>query len=173
MSKLLNLKNREDVINNKKSADFYVLTLLSKDILEYDKLRIKDYLDFYRKNNLKQNDNYDVYAENKLKKYFINTIFSTCLIFYFKSYLIIPIFFSSIYISKKIFNKFLNKKEDALDSCYFCQRKIHKQKLTEKYSDYHVLIKHILEKNSKVDNLDDFEKELDKIINENKLEFIM
>ena len=50
MNKLINVSNKEEETKKNMSADFYILTLFSKDILNLDNLRIKDYKEFYPSN---------------------------------------------------------------------------------------------------------------------------
>jgi len=170
MNKSSQLKNRDEIIRNKFSADFYILNLYSKEILDLDKLRVKDFSEFYRNNqiNYREGTNWD--KNRKIKRYFLNTMFSVGLIFYFKSFLVIPVFFSSVFLIKKItygISSRFNCRESVIDNCYFCQRDINKEKLTENYTKYYLLINYIIEKNSKINNLDDFEKELDILIKSN------
>lgn len=171
MSKIADLRFRDEIVNTKKFTDFYILSLYSKEILKLDNLRIKDFKDFYFKNR-KINDEID--KKIKIKKHFLNSLFSISLIYCFRSILIVPLFFSSVYIFKKLYKGFSNSfisNEHINDSCYFCQRNLFKQNTKEKFSNYYILIKHLLTKNSQINNINDFEKELDYLIKINNLEY--
>jgi len=171
MNKIADLRIRDEIVNNKKFTDFYILSLYSKEILNLDNLRIKDYKDFY--NKIKE-ENEDFCQKFKLKKYCINTLFSFTLMFYFKSLLVVPLFFSSIYLVRKVYYGISNRyliKEHICHSCYFCQRNFCKQNTKEKFSKYYTLIKYVLTNNSQINNINDFEKELDDLINIHRLEY--
>ena len=167
MNKLINVSNKEEETKKNMSADFYILTLFSKDILNLDNLRIKDYKEFY--NTDKNSDNN---FKNK-KKYLFKIFVSGGLIYFYKSFLVVPLFFGNCYILNILKNKIFKKNSDVnrniQESCYFCQRKLNKENLTEKYTKYYILIKYILDKNAKINNISDFEKELDNIIKFNNI----
>ena len=95
------------------------------------------------------------------------------LIYFYKSFLVVPLFFGNCYILNILKNKIFKKNSDVnrniQESCYFCQRKLNKENLTEKYTKYYILIKYILDKNAKINNISDFEKELDNIIKFNNI----
>lgn len=173
MNNCLNLK--DETIKTKKAANFFILSLYSKEILKYDELRMNDFKNFYRHNKITNDSAVQFNNKNSLgknKKYILSFATSAFLTYYFKSILVVPIFFATYISIKNLRFYFFNKitKDCGFPmSCYFCQRKLYKDEQNDKYSKYYILIKHILERNSKITNLNDFEKELDAVMKANGL----
>ncbi len=168
MSKLLDVRIKDEILKNKKSPDFYIMSIISKDINNNDEKRLKDFNnfnEFLTKNKLQEASiikNMNYYAMNIIK-----VLVSISLVAFYRSILVIPMFFGSYKIlinTKKYF--FSQKIGDAStsDCCYFCQRHIYKNELNEKYSDNYGIIKEVLSRNDNIYNLNDFENELDRII---------
>jgi hypothetical protein len=111
MNNLLSTKNEEMI--KQTSADFYTMTVYSKDILGLDEIRIKEFITFNedikisKGNNNKQGGRMEFFnyiLENKFK--FVSGIsFSFLLMYKFRSVLIIPIFFSGYHILNKLIVK--------------------------------------------------------------------
>ena len=167
MNKFLFHKNEEYIKQN--SADFYTLSIYSKDILRLDDLRLREFSDFYKSS--KQVDSQLKHFQNVLSnKYKIisGICISSALMYRFKSILIVPLFFSGYLAMKRIILN-LTLKHECEDKCYFCQKNLIKIEKIEKYEKYYKIINYIFEKNQNISSLDQFEKELEKSINEYKI----
>jgi hypothetical protein len=167
MNKFLFHKNEECIKQN--SADFYTLSIYSKDILRLDDIRLKEFSDFYKCSN--QANSQSKYFQNVVSnKYKIisGIIISSVLMYRFKSILIVPLFFSGYLVMKRIILN-LTLKHECEDMCYFCQKNIIKKEKIDKYEKYYKVINYIFDKNQNISSLDDFEKELEKSINEYKI----
>jgi hypothetical protein len=153
MNKYLKVKNEEFVRQN--SADFYVMSIYSSLILKKDFLRIEEFKKFCKDRNGKNKNKFD-------KSLVITNLFiSAVLVYRFKSFLIIPVFYSTYYF----LNYFLAGKNLE---CYHCEKQKIKQNNLTRYENYYNLINYCFEKNPKIKNIDDFEKELDRIIKDLK-----
>ena len=167
MNKFLFHKNEECIKQN--SADFYTLSIYSKDILRLDDLRLKEFSEFYK--NIHQGESqlkqFQKIFSNKYK--IISEIcISSALMYRFKSILIVPLFFSGYLVMKTIIlNLTLN--HECEDICYFCQKNLIKIEQINKYEKYYKIINYIFEKNQNISSLDEFEKELEKSINQYKI----
>jgi hypothetical protein len=157
MNNLLTQKNEESIKQN--SADFYTLSIYSKNILDYDTIRINEYRNFCsmrKRGNLTHNS-------NKYLKYTIGGFLSAFLMYRFKSVLIIPIFFSCNCLIKY----FLSSSNHT--NCYFCLKNQIKTDQLDTYEKYYSIISYIVDKNPSITTLDDFEEVLDKSISQFKL----
>ena len=146
MFKYINYKNDEFIKQN--GTNFYILSLFSKNIINKDKLRIQGYKS-YKKNM----------TSISLLNIIPNTIISITLIYKFKSILILPFFYTNYFLLKWIF-------PTEICRCYFCERNQKRIEILENYEKIYRLIEYIFERNHNIYNITDFEKELDKVINE-------
>ena len=168
MSKLLDIRIKDEILKNKKAPDFYIMSIISKDINNNDTKRLKDFKNFNKfltKNKLQEDSiikNMNYYLMNGIK-----IILSIFLIGRYRSFLVVPFFFGSYEILINTKNYFYSQKigdASISDCCYFCQRHIYRNELNEKYNDNYEIIKEVLSRNEKINNLYDFENELDRII---------
>jgi hypothetical protein len=160
MNKLIEI-NDEKIRHN--SVDLYSLCVYSKNILKLDHFRIQEYWHFRKKQNSKLQVNKNLKELNILIA--IPTIL--ILIYRFKSFLIIPSFFGTYYFFvKPIFKFFLHKNND---SCYFCYKNKEETDKLDTINSYSSLIDLMFKRDPKISSLRDLEAELDKYINEKKI----
>ena len=143
MNKYLKFKNEDFIKHN--SADFYLLSIYSKEILDMDYLRLEEFKQF------KKTENFN------FRNLGINLGICSLLIYRFKSFLIIPCFYFCYFILDGFSEK----------DCYFCEKQEMKKLKLQKYENYYNLI-NLVFKNKKIRNFDEFEQELDKIIRDLK-----
>jgi hypothetical protein len=157
MNKLLTQKNESEFKKN--SADFYLLTVFSKEILGFDKFRLENYF-----NVTKQSQNKSMQQKNILrnKKYKIVMFIGLSCYFLirFKSVLIIPAFYVLYIVLQKIFNKIkgYNKVENQC-ICYFCLQNEEKEKSLLRYNKYFKVVDYIIDRNPGIKTWEEFEKE--------------
>jgi hypothetical protein len=151
MNKYIQIKNDQYIKTN--STDFYLLSIFSKEILDKDSIRLDNYIDYYKN---KKSDNF-----NKIN-IIVNCILSSALIYKFKSILIVPLFYTNYYM----IDYFISNNDH---DCYFCALNNMTSSKYAQYEDYYKLIQNVFERNSNIKNLNDFEKELDKIIQDYKI----
>jgi hypothetical protein len=157
MNKLLTQKNECEFKKN--SADFYLLTVFSKEILGFDKFRLENYF-----NLTKQIRNKSFQQKNLLrnKKYKIITFIGLSCYFMirFKSVLIVPAFYVLFTVLKKIFNKIKGyKKPENECICYFCLQNEEKEKSLLRYNKYFKVVDNIIDRNPGIKTWEEFEKE--------------
>jgi hypothetical protein len=144
MNKYLKFKNEEFIKHN--SADFYILSIYSSEVLKLDNLRLCEFENFKK-------------GKCDINKLFLNLGISSVLVYRFRSFLIIPVFYLSYFILDYLLGKNAN--------CYFCEKQEIKIQKLNQYESYYNLINYVFRKN-KINNFDEFEKELDKIIQDLK-----
>ena len=127
-----------------KYADHYI---------NIDKKRLLHYHDF---NKTDKNKNFSS------NFYIFATAINSILIFKFKSLIICPIFMLNFYF----LHKFLNYQKE---NCYFCYKTQENFSKKQYYNLYYKCIEKVFERNEKIKNLDDFEKELDCILKEKRI----
>lgn len=170
MNNLLSHKNEEAIKRN--SADFYTMTVYSKDILGLDYIRLKSFKDYLQVNKINSLD--DINLWNNKFKILTSLGVSFILMYKFKSVLVIPLFPVVYLMSKRIItgiginypNTFLAS--DCGNDCYFCKSNQFKMKQLEDCEKYFHIIDYVLERNNKITNLQEFEDELDKLFKKNK-----
>ncbi len=170
------------------SADFYTMAIFSKYIRKFDIYRLNDYKNYknglaakYNHNDNLDNDNDNLDNDNVIDNnnylnlnLYLDTNFSLIkltggitvsivLAYKFKSILIVPVFFSSYYLIKKCL-KLDNKNNSSNSECYFCKCNTIKKRNMEQYNKYYNLIEYVFEKNPNIKNINDFERELDKLL---------
>jgi hypothetical protein len=160
MNNFLFHKNEEGIRKN--SADFYIMTIYSKYILKLDDFRLKNFIKFKDRDIRKQN----FFEINKNKYKPLSTIGISCVLtYYFKSILIIPLFFSSYLILNKLFTK-----DDYTCNCFFCTSNLIKLEKLKKYENYYKLIDKSFDANPNITSIKDFELEIEKILKKMKIE---
>jgi hypothetical protein len=185
MNNVLIQKNEEAIKQN--SADFLTLCVYSKDILKLDYLHLLNYKyhllnksKFLAGNETKNDLGSKVSLKSSIDKnkfkFMTSLGISLLLIYKFRSILIIPIFFSSYFITKSLISatsEFLhlgseeeeNRKINSLCNCYFCEENKIKKLNLDKYDYYFNVIDYVFEKNPNIKNLEEFQKDLAKIRN--------
>jgi len=167
MNNFLSHKNEECIKQN--SADFYTMSIYSKDILNLDFLRLKEFSDFYlgSKNYNFDNSYIDRVYSNRFK-IISGILISSGLTFRFKSILVGPLFFSIYFFTKKvILNRYIL--HDCNNKCYFCQKNLCKKEKLDKFEKCYEIINYIIDKNPNISSLDEFEKELELSIRQYKI----
>ena len=166
MNKLLKQKDDRKIKN---SADFYILSYHLNLSLNINQLRLKEFTNYHNdessvtifNKNINKNKS-DIFQSYFLLKILPIATVSSFLVVRFKSLLILPLF----YLNLKILNMFNFNKSN--ENCYFCEKQhiLHDRSLIN--NNYYNLINYVFSR-SKITNLKDFEKELDKLIEENKI----
>ena len=167
MNNFLSHKNEECIKQN--SADFYTMSIYSKDILNLDFLRLNEFSDFYFGS---KHDNFDNSYVDKIYsnrfKILSGILISSALMIRFKSVLVGPLFFSGYFVTKRvILNRFIS--HDCNNKCYFCQKNLNKKEKLDKFEKYYEIINYIIDKNPNLSSLDEFEKELELSIRQYKV----
>ena len=168
MNKLLTQKNDSEFKKN--SADFYTLTVYSKEILGYDKFRLQEYLYFIKWKSAKLLPSKDEKFADSLKNFIINEKFkiltfcaiSSYFVVRYRSLIVVPIFYFSFYCGKKFINKFNGEDVDQECLCFFCKKNSEKQMTLQRYNNYFKAVDIAFERNPSIRSWTDFEKEIQK-----------
>lgn len=166
MNNFLVHKNEECIKQN--SADFYTISIYSKDILEMDRLRLNEFYSFHRIRNEKiigSSFFKDIYSYKY--RMFSGFFIASGLIYTFKSILVVPIFFGGYSIIKKVMTDLIDS-FDCKSDCYFCQKNLKKMNQLATYEKFYSMINYVIDNNPNITSMDDFERGLDKSIKENK-----
>ena len=168
MNKFLFHKNEECIKQN--SADFFTLSIYSKDILRLDYLRLIEFSDFYRSESNQENTKWKFFQNTHSNKFKIisGILISSAIMYRFKSVLIVPVFFAGYLVMKRIILN-LQLSHNCEGISYFCQKNLKKREKLEMYEKYYKMINYIIDKNPNVSSLDEFERELDISIKEYKI----
>lgn len=162
------LSQKQDQIIKQNAADFYALCVYSKHILGLDSIRIKDFT-AHRQYNKKYSDNLSSLGTSKL---LLSSSLSILLMYTFKSILIVPIFFGNYYILRQLGVLGTTNHESEMSSttkfCFFCSSDSRVEKVNERYNSYYKLIEYVFNR-AQIKTLDQFERELDKLMVEFKI----
>jgi len=172
MNNLLSSKNEETI--KQTSADFYTMTVYSKDILGLDYLRIKEFIMFDQDRKIFTKNKNNLGGFREILNYFVENKFkftsgisiSFLLIYKFRSILVVPIFFTNYYFIKKIISKNFSDEDNAIECCvcYHCEKNKQKANNLKTYQNYYKMISNIVEKNPNIKSIEDFKNEISKLI---------